>query len=178
MRVALVAAINAQLVLAGTGGLEQRPVPDPMPPGASTEIFGDWAMVCGLAAGGAKERLCEVTTTITASGQPVPVARIAFIRQQNGKSMRIVAVVPGAVSIAPGVTLAVMADNPRINLIYKFCVPNICTAEGELGEEQTQKFRDQSQTGHLAFSDPSGKEIDVEVSFKGFDQALDALFKH
>jgi hypothetical protein len=42
MRVALVVAINAQLVLAGAG-LEQRPVPDPVPPGAATEIFGDWA---------------------------------------------------------------------------------------------------------------------------------------
>jgi invasion protein IalB len=134
MRVALVAAINAQLVLTGAG-LEQRPVPDPMPPGAATEIFDDWAMVCGLAAGGANERICEVTTTITASGQPVPVARIAFIRQRNGKPMRVLAVVPGAVSIAPGVTLAGIAGYPSINLIYKFCVPNMCTAEGVLGEE-------------------------------------------
>lgn len=177
MRVALVAAINAQLLLSGTG-LEQRPVPDPIPMEASTEIFGDWAVVCGLAAGGAHERLCEVTTTITESGQPVPVARIAFLRQRNGNPMRIVAVVPGAVSITPGVTLAVVAGDPSINLIYKFCVPSICTAEGELGEGQMHKFRGQSQTGHLAFSDPSGKEIDVKVSFKGFDQALDALFKH
>lgn len=174
MRAALIAALKTQFVLTGVG-----PEPDGMPepvPGLQAEIFGDWAVVCGMSSD-LNGRVCEVTTMIAARGQTAPFARIALLRPEQNKPMRIIAIMPVAVSIAPGVNFDLTPGEPGINLAYKYCAVAACFAEAELGETQMAMFRNRLQDGRLAFRDPTGKEIDVAVSFKGFDQALDVLLK-
>jgi invasion protein IalB len=175
MKAALIAALNAQLLLSGAG-LELGGTPEPLP-GLQAEIFGDWAVVCGTPPADVHGRMCEITTMIAASGETAPLVRVALLRPEQNKPMRLMAIVAAAVSIAPGVNFALAPGEPGINLTYKYCAAAACFADAELAEEQIVLFRNRPRGGRLAFSDPAGNEVEVEVSFRGFDQALDALLK-
>jgi invasion protein IalB len=72
MRAALIAALNTQILLAGTELALDR-IPE-APPELQSETFGDWAVVCGASSADPNEQLCEVTTMIVASGQIAPFA--------------------------------------------------------------------------------------------------------
>ncbi|GEM_PF-5662904 len=175
MRAALIWALSTQLVLADAGT-----VPDAVPetaPGLQAETFGDWAVVCGRASADRRDSVCEITTMITAAGQTAPFARLALLPQSKRKPARLIAILPVAVSIAPGVNFTLDSAKPGINLIYKFCAVAACFAEAEIAEEQMTIFQNRLPTGRLAFSDPNGNKIEVDVSFRGFDQALNALLK-
>lgn len=175
MRALLIWALNTQLVFAGTG-----PAPSAetnITPGLQAERFGDWAVVCGKSSADPDERVCEIMTMITAAGQTAPFARLALLPQNKNKPARLIAILPVAVSIAPGVNFTLDSAKPGINLIYKFCAVAACFAEAELAEKQMTIFRNRLPTGRLAFSDPNGKKIEVEVSLRGFDQALDSLLR-
>lgn len=164
------------MILASTsGGLAQVHAPESVPD-STTETFGDWTVACGPAPG-TSERICEVGITISLRGQNTPITRIAFGRQAKDKPMRIVALVPPNVSIAPGVNIAPETGKATFTLPYKTCMPGGCLAEMDLGKDQLQAFRNRSKPGQIAFNDPTGKAVALELSFKGLDQALDALSK-
>jgi invasion protein IalB len=150
--------------------------PEPTPD-STTETFGDWTVVCTAPRAGASERSCEVGITISLRGQTAPVARIAFGRQAKDKPMRIVALVPPNVTIAPGVTIVPETGKPGVALVYKTCLAGGCVADAELGKDYPQTFRNHAKPGQIAFNDASGKPVSLELSFKGLDQALDALVK-
>lgn len=169
--------LAAGLVLASAGvTTAQVRAPDPAPD-TTTETFGDWTVVCTSHVAGGTEKVCEVGITIALRGQTAPVARIAFGRQAKDKPMRIVALVPPNVSVAPGVTIAPEAGKPGLGLAYKSCLPGGCIADADLGKDQVQSFRNRPKPGQIAFNDASGKPVTLELSFKGLDQALEALGK-
>jgi len=172
------ASILASVVVlaAATTGMAQVRAPEPAPD-ATTETFGDWTVVCMAPQTGTSERLCEVGITMSLRGQTAPVARIAFGRQAKDKPMRIVALVPPNVMIVPGVMISPELGKPGVALGYKTCVPGGCVADADLGKDQIQNFRNRPKPGQIAFNDAAGKPVTLELSFKGLDQALDALAK-
>jgi invasion protein IalB len=177
----LVAAVNIQLILFGTGvALSQVPGVAPVP-GLEVETFDDWSVVCGKSVKGPggivspNERLCEVVTVITKSGETAPFVRISLLRQEIVKPIRMVAIVPAAVAIPTGLSFTLAPGKPSVNLNYKFCAMYACVAEGEIPQEQMVTLRDPLLTGNLTFSDPNGNKIEVKVSFKGLIQALNAM---
>ncbi len=159
-----------------TVGAAQVRAPEPTPD-ATTETFGDWTVVCTSPPAATSERLCEVGITMSLRGQTAPVARIAFGRQAKDKPMRIVALVPPNVSIAPGVTISPDPGKPGTMLVYKTCLPGGCVADADLAKDSIASFRNRPKPGQIAFNDASGKPVTLELSFKGLDQALDALAK-
>ena len=182
-KVVLIAAVNIQLILFGTGlTLSQVPGVAPVP-GLEIETFDDWSAVCGKSVKGPggivspNERLCEVVTVITKSGESAPFVRISLLPQETVKPIRMVAIVPAAVSIPTGLSFTLAPGKPSVNLNYKFCAAYACVAEGEIPREQMVTFQDSLQTGNLTFSDPNGNKIEVKVSFKGLTQALNAMQK-
>ncbi len=169
----LVGGLVLALPIAATA---QVRAPEPTPD-STTETFGDWTIVCTAPRAGASERVCEVGITISLRGQTAPVARIAFGRQAKDKPMRIVVLVPPNVTIAPGVTIVPEPGKPGVALAYKTCLAGGCVADAELGKDYPQTFRNHAKPGQIAFNDASGKPVNLELSFKGLDQALDALVK-
>ncbi|MEJ0093477.1 MAG: invasion associated locus B family protein [Methylocella sp.] len=193
MRKTQIIAFGAYLLSCGAGLAQAHAPAAPAAPSAgaegTSETFGDWFLHCGVSPTGSGEQACEVTTTIKLQGD-APVARIAFGRaiqpkgQAKGKEpakdkppMRLVVLVPVNVLIAPGVDIAPDAAKPHLTLPFKSCIPAACFAEMELDDDQMQTFRNHSQPGQLAFTDPAGSPKPLEISFKGLDQALDALAK-
>jgi invasion protein IalB len=174
MRRGLIAVMGPVLVVAGSTLAQAQTAQ--ATPDSTTETFGDWTVACGTPAG-TGERVCEVGITIALRGQSAPIARIAFGRQAKDKPMRIVALVPPNVVIAPGVTISPEPGKTSLTLAYRSCMPGGCLAEIDLGKDQIQTFRNRSKPGQIAFNDAAGKPINLELSFKGLDQALDALSK-
>jgi invasion protein IalB len=147
------------------------------------ETFDDWSVVCGKSVKGPggivspNERLCEVVTVITKTGETAPFVRISLFRQEIVKPIRMVAIVPAAVAIPTGLSFTLAPGIPSVNLNYKFCAMYACVAEGEIPQEQMVTLQDPLLIGNLTFSDPNGNKIEVKVSFKGLIQALNVMQK-
>ncbi len=160
---------------------EQKPAEAPKtPPGtpdATSETFGDWAVVCGTPPGGSSERLCEVDATLTVRGQPGPVAKIAFARPAKDKPTQLLALVPVNVSFRRGVRIDIEPGKSGVDLPFKSCVPAACIAGIELSKDQLQAFRSPQQAGQISFDDAAGKPASLQFSYKGLDQALNSFFK-
>lgn len=174
MRIRLIVAMGLVFISA-TAGLAEVRAPAASPD-STTETFGDWTLACSTVPS-TKERACEVGITIAVRGQTAPVARIAIGRQIKDKPMRMVALVPANVSIAPGVAIAIDAGKVALSLPFKSCMPGGCFAETNLGKDEIQTLRLRTNPGQILFSDPSGKPVALDLPFKGLDQALDALAK-
>ncbi len=190
MRKSQVIAFGAYLLSCAAALAQGHAAAAPTPDDTS-ETYGDWILHCGASPAG--ERACEVTASIKLRGGTAPVARLAFGRAieakdkkdkdqakdaEKNRTTRLVVLVPVNVSIAPGVDVAADVTKPHITLPFKSCIPAACFAEIELSDDQLQTFRNRSQLGQLVFTDPAGKQLPIEISFKGLDQALDALAKH
>jgi invasion protein IalB len=174
MRIRTILAMGFLVLSASTGLTEVRaPVATP---DSTTETFGDWTVACSTVPS-TKERACEVGITIAVRGQTAPVARIGIGQQLKDKAMRMVALVPANVLIAPGVGIATDGGKVVLSLPFKSCMPGGCFAETNLGKDQIQTLRQNSKPGQILFSDPAGKQVALDLPFNGLDQALDALAK-
>lgn len=91
--------------------------------------------------------------------------------------MKLIILIPVNVMIAPGVEFAGDPAAPPLKLPIKACVQAACIAEAPLTEEEVKAFRGRAQPGRLTFTDPAERPVSVEVSFEGFDKALDTLAK-
>ncbi|WP_374307295.1 invasion associated locus B family protein [Methylocella sp.] len=89
--------------------------------------------------------------------------------------MKLIILIPVNVMIAPGVEFAGDPAAPPLKLPIKACVQAACIAEAPLTEEEVKAFRGRAQPGRLTFTDPAERPVSVEVSFEGFDKALDTL---
>jgi invasion protein IalB len=68
-------------------------------------------------------------------------------------------------------------SDPGFMAPFARCVPAGCFAEFEIKDDALKKLRTASNPGRVRFTDASGGDIAVPLSFKGFSQALDALLK-
>lgn len=113
------------------------------------------------------------------AGKDTPVDKAAPNKDAKSeeKTTRLIILVPVNVTIAPGVEVVTDAAKPHLNLAFKTCIQAACFAQLELTADEMQAFRGLTKPGQLIFTDPGGKPVPVELSFKGLDQALDALAK-
>jgi invasion protein IalB len=145
-------------------------------PDRTTETFGDWSIMCSTP--GAAQRACEVDTAVILRGQSAPFSRIAITRAGRDKPVRIIALVPVNVSIAPGVKIESDAGKSVIDLPFRSCVPSACVAEAELSKEAVQAFRAPAKAaGQLTVVDASGKSATLQLSLRGLNEALEVYFK-
>lgn len=187
MRVAYYAAVLMVTLMAvaqerAAGELKKKPADTsttaPAEPDTTTETFGDWSLICAASGGRPGERNCEINTAIMLRGQSAPFARVAVVRAAKDKPVRIIALVPVNISTQSAVKIASDAGKSEISLPFKSCVPGGCLAEAELSREQLQSFRTSAKAaGQFTVVDASGKSSTLQLSLRGFDQALDAYFR-
>jgi invasion protein IalB len=171
----------------------QTPAPTPAPPAApspspspgaidaperTTAVFGDWSVQCVARNPGG--RLCEITQT-RLNQQQQPVAVLAIGRTSRTEPMRLVAQVPVTSLVAEPVRLNLEGD-PGLTIPFRYCSANPagCFAEIELRDEavlRRMRGRTPEQPGKLEFKTPSGQDVAIPVSFRGFGAALEALQK-
>ncbi|MET7245303.1 invasion associated locus B family protein [Methylobacterium sp. EM32] len=150
----------------------------PAEPGLTTATYGDWVLRCQRLAGDNAGRVCEVSQTIQAQGQPAPVAQIAIGRLPGQDGLRMTVLLPANVSFPSSVRVAEVKDaKSGLDLAWRRCNPGACVADGAATEAVLGNWRKTEDAGRIAFKDADGREVAVSLSLRGFGPALDALAK-
>ena len=102
---------------------------------------------------------------------------MAIGRTANAEAPRLQIQLPVNASFAVGVK--VQADGKDTGLLVPFrrCILAGCFAETELREDSLKRFRASTEPGRMTFNDAGEHETVIPLSFKGFDQAYEALLK-
>lgn len=168
---------QAQSPRAKPAGPEAAPTV-PAEPGLTTATYGDWVLRCQRLAGDNAGRVCEVSQTIQAQGQPAPVAQIAIGRLPGQDGLRMTVLLPANVGFPSGVRVAEVKDaKSGLDLAWRRCNPGACVADGAATEAVLGNWRKTEDAGRIAFKDADGREVAVSLSLRGLGPALDALAK-
>lgn len=143
-------------------------------PQRTTATYQDWTVRCEVAATG---KICEMAQAMQIQGQAQPVTQIALGQQSKGAPMKIVLQVPINVWLPAGAKLVINEKEPGIAAVYGRCLPAACLADADLKDDQIKKLRGLTENGKLQFKDAAQQDVVIPVSFKGFDQAYDAMQK-
>jgi invasion protein IalB len=114
---------------------------------------------------------------VTTQGRSSPFSRVAVAHPVKGQPVKLVVQVPVNASFSSNVHIQSSDTDAGITAPFSRCVPSGCFAEFEIKEDVLKKLRTVSGAGKVSFSDATGHDVAVPVSFKGFGQAIDALAK-
>jgi invasion protein IalB len=152
-------------------------------PGPAPEVIathGDWKIQCEAAKANAQgqaqnAKQCAMVQSARSDKNAKLGLTTVFVRgKQNGKDvtmMRIMA--PIGVYLPTGVALEV--DGGAVGrLPFMRCLPQICVAFGEAGNQTLDKFRKGSAANFIIYEAP-GIGLPVKISLNGFAAAYTAL---
>lgn len=157
-------------VLAATGAAHAQT----SAPQRTTATYEDWTVRCEIR-GTAKT--CEMAQAMQIQGQAQPVTQVALGQQSKGAPMKIVFQVPINVWLPAGVKLTTSEKDPGLGAVYGRCLPAACFADVDIKDDQIKKLKGLTENGKLQFKDGAQQDVVIPVSFKGFDQAFDAMQK-
>jgi invasion protein IalB len=155
----------------------QRPVD--AEPNSTLAGFGDWTLRCQRLGHGAEiQRVCEVAQQIRVQDQQNPVAELAIGRLRKVDPLHLTVVLPVNVTFSnpPSFTADGKVPEP-FDLGWRKCLPGGCIADAVLKEDMLRRWKIQTSTGHIAWTDAAGRDLQIDLSFRGLTQALDALSK-
>ncbi len=142
-------------------------------PQSTTATYENWVVRCHVLKAG---NVCEMTQTTQVKGGSQPVTQIAIGHGKDG-GLVIVVQVPVNVWLSSGVKLVTDDKQTAVSASFKRCVPQGCFAETALGDDAIKTLRAQTNNGVLQFANAAQQEVDIPVSFKGFDAAYDSIKK-
>lgn len=143
-------------------------------PQRTTATYQDWTVRCEVK-GTAKT--CEMAQAMQIQGQSQPVTQVAIGQQSKTAPLKIVFQVPINVWLPVGVKLVINDKDQGIVANYGRCVPGACFADADIKDDQIKKLKGAAENGKLQFQDAAQQVVSIPVSFKGFDQAYDAMQK-
>jgi invasion protein IalB len=158
----------------------QAPAPVSSEPEMTTASYGAWTLRCQRRQeAGAEGRLCEVEESIVPQGQQNPIAQVAVARPSPKEDFRVTAVLPTNVTFPSTAKISDGEKDPGVELTWRRCLQGGCIADNILKEDSLRSWRNETSedTGHLAFVDASGRPVNIQFSFRGFAQAMEALAK-
>ena len=146
-------------------------------PNSTSASFGDWALRCQRLGNGAEtQRVCEVTQQIRAQDQQNPVAELAVGRLKKADPLRLTVALPVNVTISSPPSFSTDSKVPELlDLAWRKCLPGGCIADALLKDDVLRRWKTQTGAEHITWTDASGRDLAVELSFRGLTQALDAL---
>jgi invasion protein IalB len=146
-------------------------------PQQTTATYDDWIVQCQTQNGTPPQKLCEMAQVTQVQGKDVPFSRVIILRPEKGQPIKLVVQVPVNASFSANVRIQTSNSEGGMAAPFVRYVPAGCVAEFEIKEDILKKLRAASGAGKLSFSDASGRDVGVPLSFKGFDQAFGALVK-
>lgn len=143
-------------------------------PQRTTATYADWTVRCVMQG---KDKSCEMAQTIQIKGRPQPISQIAIGRQTKDGPLKMVFEVPIDVWLPDGVELVTAQKQANITAKFTRCVPAGCFAEADVSATAVKELRSLQKNGKLQFKDARKQLVAIPVSFKGFNDAYDALKK-
>jgi invasion protein IalB len=176
--------LGSQAVAQGTKPAAPTSVAKPAPPrpvdaepNSTLASFGDWTLRCQRLGNGAEmRRVCEVAQQIRAQDQQSPVAELAIGRLKTVDPLHLTVVLPVNVTFSNPPSFTVDGKAPEsLDLGWRKCLPGGCIADAVLKEDMLRRWKTQTSTEHITWTDAAGRDLTIELSFRGLTQALDAL---
>jgi invasion protein IalB len=160
-------------------GEAKKANPEPGPvsgdPQLTTATFGDWVERCQrVNAAGESRRMCEVATTVTASGQSQPLAEIAIGRAKKSDPLHLTLVLPVNVAFPSAPKISLGDDSEPLELAWRNCLPAGCFADGAFAADTQRAWREGKQA-KVESKAAGGQAFNFAVSLRGLPQALDAM---
>jgi invasion protein IalB len=117
-----------------------------------------------------------VAQQIRAQDQQNPVAELAIGRLKKVDPLHLTVVLPVNVTFSnpPSFTADGKVPDP-LDLGWRKCLPGGCIADAVLKEDMLRRWKTQTSAGHIAWTDAAGRDLTIDLSFRGLTQALDAL---
>jgi invasion protein IalB len=160
-------------VIAGfAAALATQAAADTRPPQRTTATYEDWTERCEVRAGA---NVCEMAQAMEIRDQAQPITQIAIGQESKSAPVKIVFQVPINVWLPTGVKLSLNENDPGVVAEYSRCLPTSCLAETELKDDQIKALRAAKENGRLQFKDAVQRDVIIPVSFKGFEQAYQAI---
>ena len=148
-------------------------------PNSTLANFGDWALRCQRLGNGAEtQRVCEVTQQIRAQDQQNPVAELAIGRLKKADPLRLTVVLPVNVTFSNTPSFSADGKAPEpLDLGWRKCLPGGCIADTLLTDDVLRRWKTQANAERMTWTDATGRDLAIGLSFRGLSQALDALSK-
>ena len=148
-------------------------------PNSTLASFGDWALRCQRLDDGAEtQRICEVAQQIRAQGQQNTVAELAIGRLKRTDPLRLTVALPVNVTFLNPPSFSADGKVPEtLDFGWRKCLPGACIADALLKDDVLRRWKTQTSTGRINWTDAAGRDLTIELSFRGLTQALDALSK-
>ena len=143
-------------------------------PQSTSATYGDWVVHCERGDQGA---VCEMTQTTQVKDTNQVATVIAIGAAKGNAPTKVAFQIAVNVWLQTGIALTTSDGQSVIASNFVRCVPNACFAETEVSQNALVKLRAMKDQGSLRFKDASQKDVSVPVSFRGFNQAYDALSK-
>lgn len=165
----------------------------PSEPASTTATYGSWVLRCvqlpqqgannpaTAKAGRANTATCEVVQTIQVQGQQQPVAQIAIGHLPNDNDLTLTALLPVNISLPGSVHVSGNGktgtdEKGGQNLVWQRCYGGSCAASVKIEAANLAIWR-AGTDGQLRFSNAAGNVAAIALSWKGLEQALNALEK-
>lgn len=155
---------------------QAQPAPGETPQ-RTTATYGDWIVQCDIDAGAARQKTCDMSQGTQIQGKNLPFSRVAVAHPSSGHPVKLVVQLPVNVSFGTAVRIQTADNDAGITAPFARCRPEGCFAEFDIKDDILKKFRAASGVGKLSFADSGGHDVAIPLSFKGFNQAFDALSK-
>ncbi len=165
----------------GTGATPAPP-PPAAPPAASpapapdrtTASFGDWVLRCDRRPDVTPpQRFCELGQTVQRQGDAGPQAQIALGRVLPGDPLRLTLLLPINVGLEKAPKLS--GDQVSLDLAWARCLPSGCFANAAVPGDLLARLRSVKDAGRVEYRDGTGRDVTLPISFRGFDEAYEAL---
>jgi invasion protein IalB len=157
----------------------EPPRPVNAEPNSTLASFGDWTLRCQRLEDGAEtQRVCEVVQQIRAQGQQNPVAELAIGRLKKADPLRLTVALPVNITFLNPPNFSADGKVPEpLDFGWRKCLPGGCIADAPLKDEVLRRWKTQTSAGRINWTDAAGRDIAIDLSFRGLAQALDALSK-
>jgi len=152
------------MFFAGSAQAQQTPV-EPV------ATFGDWAKACETGESGAKE--CFAFQNITTQDGSRGILHMTIIKVPEADNPIMVVTVPLGIFLPRGLALSIDGAKPT-RIQVQVCSTNGCQSQFQMPAEILNAFKG-GLKGTMQMFDPSGKEVKVPFSLKGFTKALASL---
>jgi invasion protein IalB len=148
---------------------------------STTATYEDWTVRCTTGAGdagSAAQKSCDMEQLSYGQSKERPFSRLAILRHDNGKQVRLVVQVPVNVWIATGVRIEIGGKDIGVPAPFARCGPAGCFGEIGLSADVQKQFRTATEPGRILYKNAAQQDVAVPLSFKGFGQAFDAVAKN
>lgn len=150
---------------------------------SSSTVFDNWLMNCSTQTDkdNKTSKVCEIRSTLIIQDQQTRqqgvAAVVAIGRSMNEKTLQAAVQLPITAQLDIPVKLTGADDKSIVELVYTSCQPQLCSAMAKLTDAQITALRKVGDKLFLVYRNQSGKDIKLDASTKGFNQALDTLAK-